>query len=257
MTRVRNRVITPSSAGRTEGRRDAARRRVVTLADPVLAELLGAPFDFAWIDLEHAALTVAAVPALAVALRAAGCRAEVRLPSWRSEALPPVIDAGVDGVVAPCVESADDAAAFVRRLRHPPAGVRGYGPRRAGGYGRGEPGAPSCTVQVESERGVESAAAIARVDGVDALVAGCADLARAIGPDALGDAVGRVRAAARDAGTRFGIAGAPRELAHAGADLVVHGVDVRLYAAAADAAAREAIAIAPAAAGAAAREAIA
>jgi hypothetical protein len=154
---------------------------VITLADPVLAELIGAPFDLAWIDLEHAALTVAAVPALAVALRAAGCRAEVRLPSWRSEALPPVLDAGVDGVVAPCVESAADATAFVRRLRHPPNGERGYGPRRAGGYGRGEPPIPSCTVQIESPAGVDAAEAIAAVDGVDALVAGCADLALVVG----------------------------------------------------------------------------
>jgi 2-keto-3-deoxy-L-rhamnonate aldolase RhmA len=215
---------------------------VITLADPVLAELIGAPFDFAWIDLEHAALTVAAVPALAVALRAAGCRAEVRLPSWRSEALAPVIDAGVDGVVAPCVQSAGDAAAFVRRLHHPPAGTRGFGPRRAGGYGRGEPAVPRCTVQIESAAGVEAAAAIAAVDGIGALVAGCADLALSVGPGALGESVERIRAAAGEHGARFGIAGAPPELPRGGADLVVHGVDVRLYAAAADRAAREALA---------------
>jgi 2-keto-3-deoxy-L-rhamnonate aldolase RhmA len=215
---------------------------VITLADPVLAELIGAPFDLAWIDLEHAALTVAAVPALAVALRAAGCRAEVRLPSWRSEALPPVLDAGVDGVVAPCVESAADATAFVRRLRHPPNGERGYGPRRAGGYGRGEPPIPSCTVQIESPAGVDAAEAIAAVDGVDALVAGCADLALVVGDDRLGGAVEEVRAAARTAGKSFGIAGAApgerlAELLRGGADLLIAGVDARLYAAAADRAA--------------------
>jgi 2-keto-3-deoxy-L-rhamnonate aldolase RhmA len=225
---------------------------VVTLADPVLAELLGAPFDLVWIDLEHAALTVAAVPALAVALRAAGCRAEVRLPSWRSEALPPVLDAGVDGVVAPCVESADDAGAFVRRLRHPPAGTRGYGPRRAGGYGRCEPPVPSCSVQIESVAGVEAAAAIASVEGVDAVVAGCADLARSVGRNGLGDAVEQVRTAARASGKRFGIAGAPAELARGGADVLIAGVDVRLYAAAADRAAADARAGLAAAGGAAA-----
>jgi 2-keto-3-deoxy-L-rhamnonate aldolase RhmA len=215
---------------------------VITLADPVLAELLGAPFDFAWLDLEHAALTVAAVPGLAVALRAAGCRAEVRLPSWRSEALAPVLDAGVDGVVAPGLEASADAEAFVRRLRYPPAGTRGFGPRRAGGYGRGDVPAPRCTVQVESAPGVEAAAAIAAVDGVDAIVVGCADLGLSAGPSAPAAAVGRVRAAARASGIAFGIAGAPAgrlaELARGGADLIVGPVDVRLYAAAADDAAR-------------------
>jgi 2-keto-3-deoxy-L-rhamnonate aldolase RhmA len=216
----------------------------ITLADPVLAELLGAPFDFAWVDLEHAALTVAAVPALAVALRAAGCRVDVRLPSWRSEALPPVLDAGVDGVVAPSLESAADAAAFVRRLRYPPDGTRGFGPRRAGGYGRGEVAAPRCTVQVESAAGVEAAAAIAAVDGIDAIVVGCADLALSAPAPPLDEAVSTVREAARAHGAGFGIAGAPAErlgeLARGGADLVVHSVDVRLYAAAADCAARAA-----------------
>jgi 4-hydroxy-2-oxoheptanedioate aldolase len=217
---------------------------VLTLPDPVLAELLGAPFDLVWIDLEHAALTVAAVPTLAVALRAAGCRAEVRVPSWHSEALPPVLDAGVDGVVAPSVESAADAAAFVRRLRYPPDGTRGFGPRRAGGYGREQVAAPRCTVQVESAAGIAAAGAIAAVQGVDAIVVGCADLALSAGAPALDEAVSRVREAARAHGLAFGIAGAPAErlaeLARGGADLVVHSVDVRLYAAAADGAARAA-----------------
>jgi 4-hydroxy-2-oxoheptanedioate aldolase len=216
----------------------------ITLADPVLAELLGAPFDFAWVDLEHAALTVAAVPALAVALRAARCRVYVRLPSWRGEALPPVLDAGVDGVVAPSLESAADAAAFVRRLRYPPDGTRGFGPRRAGGYGRGDVAAPRCTVQVESAAGVEAAAAMAAVDGIEAIVVRCADLALSAGAPPLDEAVSTVRDAARAHGAGFGIAGAPAErlaeLARGGADLVVHSVDVRLYAAAADCAARAA-----------------
>jgi 4-hydroxy-2-oxoheptanedioate aldolase len=163
----------------------------------------------------------------------------VRLPSWRSEALSPVLDAGVDGVVAPCLDSAEDAAAFVRRLHHPPTGVRGYGPRRAGGYGRGEPLTPGCTVQIESAAGVTAAAAIAAVDGVDALVVGFADLSLAVGRDNVGGALERVRAAARLHGTRFGIAGAPLAAAFRDVDVVIHGVDVRIFAAAADRAARE------------------
>jgi 4-hydroxy-2-oxoheptanedioate aldolase len=225
---------------------------VITLPDPVLAELIGSAFEFAWIDLEHGALTVADVPRLAVALRAAGCEAEVRLPSWRSEALAPVLDAGVDGVVAPCVERAEDAAAFVRRLRYPPDGDRGYGPRRSGSYGRTRVHRARCSVQIESVAGVDHAREIASVDGVDALVVGCADLALALGGvpgepcSAVPDAVAHIGAAARAAGVQLGIAGASprtlRELMPAHADAIVHSVDVRLYAAAADdaaAAARE------------------
>jgi 2-keto-3-deoxy-L-rhamnonate aldolase RhmA len=222
---------------------------VIALPGAVLAELAGAPLDLAWIDLEHGALTPADVPAVAVGLRAAGCEAHVRLPSWRSEALGPVLDAGVDGVVVPAIETAGEAAAVVRAMRHPPAGARGYGPRRAGGYGRRAPGAAALTVQIESPRGVENAEAIAAVDGVDALVVGCSDLGLALGgapgdlaAPRLAGAVARVATAAAAAGAAFGVAGggAPQALAAlapAGAApaVLVHSTDVRLYARAIDA----------------------
>jgi 2-keto-3-deoxy-L-rhamnonate aldolase RhmA len=220
---------------------------VLTIPDVTLAELLGAPLDLAWIDLEHGALTCADVPPLVVGLRAARCEAHVRLPSWRSDMLPPVLDAGVDGIVAPAIADADEAAALVRRLRYPPAGERGFGPRRAGGYGR-EPlpvPTPSCTVQIESPAAVQAAASIAAVDGVDALVIGCADLGQALGgapgmlSPGLEAAARTVRAAAHRAGKAFGLAGAADAatlavLAAGGVDLVVHSVDVRVYAGAVD-----------------------
>jgi 4-hydroxy-2-oxoheptanedioate aldolase len=223
---------------------------VITLADPVLAELLGAPFDLAWIDLEHAALTVAAVPALAIGLRAAGCRAEVRLPSWRSEALPPVLDAGVDGVVAPRVENAVTAARLASRLRYPPSGSRGVAPRRASSYGRvAEPwsagGRPACVVQIESARAVDNAAAIGGVEGVDALVVGCSDLSLDLGvpgeldsPALLG-AVRRVERAAAEAHVACGVAapsatGALAALVTGRSTLFVYSSDVRIYARAVD-----------------------
>jgi 2-keto-3-deoxy-L-rhamnonate aldolase RhmA len=226
------------------------RRRVgtvLTIPDVTLAELLGEASDLVWIDLEHGALTCADVPPLAVGLRAARCEAHVRLPSWRSEMLPPALDAGVDGIVAPAIERAEDAAALVRRLRYPPAGERGFGPRRAGGYGRDPLGvvAPACAVQIESAAAVAAAPAIAAVDGVGTLVIGCADLGLALGGQpgilspALRDAAARVHAAARAAGKAFGVAGAAdaatlSALAAGDVDVVVHSVDVRIYAGAVD-----------------------
>src|SRR5690349_17793680 len=109
---------------------------VLSLPGAALAELAGAALDFAWIDLEHGALGLADVQAMAVGLAAAGCEAHVRLPSVTPDRLPAVLDAGVDGVVAPRVESAEQAKELVQALRYPPAGVRGFGPRRASRYGR-------------------------------------------------------------------------------------------------------------------------
>lgn len=220
---------------------------VITLPEVTLAELLGASLDLAWIDLEHGALGLGEVPGLAIALKAAGCQAHVRVPSWDSALIGPVADAGVDGVVVPDVESAPQAEEVVRRLRYPPRGVRGFGPRRAGGYGRTQAAsfAPSLTVQVESPVAVEAAGGIAAVDGVDAVVVGCADLTLRLGaPGELDQpelvaAVQAVATAAQAHDRRFGLAGggdleALGRLAPAGCDFLVHSVDVRLYARAID-----------------------
>jgi 4-hydroxy-2-oxoheptanedioate aldolase len=221
---------------------------VLSLPGAALAELAGAALDFAWIDLEHGALGLADVQTMAVGLAAAGCAAHVRLPASHTERLAAVIDAGVDGVVAPRVESADEARALVEQLRYPPRGRRGFGPRRAGSYGRSAPESRvPCTVQIESAAGVAAARRIAAVDGVDAIVVGCSDLSLELGvPQDL--AAGELRAAvdevaAAAAGVRFGLAasGDPTklaELAAGRADLVVYSADARLYSAAVDAAVR-------------------
>jgi len=223
----------------------------LSLQGVALAELASAPFDLVWIDLEHGALDLAGMQDMAIGARAAGTAAAVRIPSWDWHRLPAVLDAGVDGVVVPSVNSVEHAAAVCARLRHPPDGVRGFGPRRAGAYGRvarfwASPEAqPACLVQIETAAGVAAAAEIASVPGVDALVVGCSDLSLALGcPQQLDsiplrEAASAVRSAAQAAGIPFGIAGAgsPAALARlAGpeARLLVYSSDVRLYAQAVD-----------------------
>jgi 4-hydroxy-2-oxoheptanedioate aldolase len=215
---------------------------VLTLPCVALGELTAEALDFVWIDLEHGALGTANVQPLAVAVRAAGCAALVRLPSSDPARLAAILDSGVDGVVAPHVESAAEAARLVDRLRHPPHGTRGFAARRADGYGRaGAAPEPVCLAQIESVAGVEAAEQIASVGGVDALVVGCADLALALGGTvepasaAMRAAIGRVQRAAEAAGIASGIAGPgdPRLLAELGggrSTVFVHSADVRIYA---------------------------
>jgi 2-keto-3-deoxy-L-rhamnonate aldolase RhmA len=208
---------------------------VLSLPDVVLAETIAEAFDLAWIDLEHGALGARDVAPLAVALRAASCEAHVRIPHHASEALAPALDAGVEGVVVPQAEEVDAVEDLALRLRYPPDGRRGYGPRRAGRHGR-LPGRPTLTAQIESPAGVGAARAIAAY--VDALVVGTADLAMTLSPDAMPDAVAEVERVARDTGTRFGLAGgdpvALLALCRHPPDLLVCGVDIRLAARAAD-----------------------
>jgi 2-keto-3-deoxy-L-rhamnonate aldolase RhmA len=228
---------------------------VLSLPGAALAELAGTALDLAWIDLEHGALGLGDAQAMAVGLAAAGCEAHVRLPDAGTSLLAAIVDCGVDGVVAPRVESPDTARELVARLRYPPAGSRGFGPRRAGRYGRTKSfwsvpeNRVACTIQIESAAGVAAARGIAAVDGVDALVVGCSDLSIDLDVPSnlearpLRAAVAAVAEAAAAAGVRFGLAagGDPERvaaLAAGRADVIVYSADSRLYAAAIDAAVR-------------------
>lgn len=216
---------------------------VVTLPDPSLAELTAGAVDFVWIDLEHGALSARDVQPLAIAARAAGAASLVRLPAFDDLALGPALDAGVDGVVAPRVERAEQAERVANRLRYPPAGSRGFAARRASAYGAGGGAAPQpvCMVQVESLAGVENAETIASVDGVDAVVVGSADLALHLGDDPgepsarMSKAIAAVQRACAAAGTASGVAGPDdpcrlAALAGGRSSVLVLGADVRIYA---------------------------
>lgn len=69
------------------------------------------------------------VAPLAVALRAAARETHVRVAAPHSDALAPALDADV---VLPQASDPRTVEAFALRLRYPPEGRRGYGPRRAG-----------------------------------------------------------------------------------------------------------------------------
>jgi 4-hydroxy-2-oxoheptanedioate aldolase len=220
---------------------------VLSLADPVLAEAAGDSLDLAWIDLADGAITVRDAQLLTLALQSRSCAALVRLAHGNGEALPALLACGVDGVVSPRCEAPEEAEALVTRLRYPPRGTRGVGPGRAGNFGRvdsywrSSAATVECMVQIGSTAGVAAAAEIAAVDGVDALVVGCADLAAQLGTPgeaspALHDALRHIADAARGDGVAFGVALDEPLLKQLDRmpDIVVCSVDMCLYAAAVD-----------------------
>jgi 2-keto-3-deoxy-L-rhamnonate aldolase RhmA len=183
---------------------------LVTLPGSAFAELVASWFDYVCVDLEHAALGAGELQDAVVGAQASGAAALARVPLERG-LLTPALDCGVDGVVAPMVEDDATAAEYAARMRYPSEGTRGFGPRR----GARRPAAtPTLIAQIETAAGVEAAPAIARVDGVDALLVGTSDLSFDLGvPFALDDerlraCVAEVRDSARAAGCAFGIAGA-------------------------------------------------
>jgi 4-hydroxy-2-oxoheptanedioate aldolase len=221
----------------------------ISVPNIALAEALGSAFDVLIVDLEHGAVGIAETQALIIAIQRHGAAAYVRVARPDDPRLAAILDAGADGVVAPMIETPLAAEEFASRLQYPPIGRRGFGPRRAGNFGRRSilsDGAPTCVVQLETPAGVDAAARIGEVEGVDLLVLGCSDLSLALGTPgrvdspAIRDAVARAGEAARRAGIGFGLAvGGELEripsMVDQPVDLLLHGVDLRIYVHAADA----------------------
>lgn len=214
----------PAMATLHEIRRKIAARELVvgshvSLLDSSVSELLACVgFDFLWIDTEHSAIDRGALQHHLVAAQAGGAAAFVRIP-WNDPVLAkPVLEMGPAGVIFPWVCTAEQAKAAVAACLYPPAGVRGFGPRRAVRYGaipsdqyiREAAGSFWRIMQIEHVEAVRNLEAIVVVEGVDAIVVGPNDLSGSLG--LLGQTehpevqklCDRIAGVARKAGVPFG-----------------------------------------------------
>ena len=158
--------------------------------DPSITEAMGLHgFEFVWIDGEHSAFDNAGILSHIMAAAAGGTASIVRV-AWNDPVLvKPVLEMGPDGVIFPLVRSAQEAKCAVEACLYPPAGVRGFGPRRANGYGAVAAEEyldhPEKTflriVQIEHEEAVRNLEGILAVEGIDFPVVGPNDLSASVG----------------------------------------------------------------------------
>lgn len=213
----------------------------------------GSGLDWLLIDMEHSANSLESVQSQLQVAAAYPITPVVRVPFNDQVMLKQVLDIGAQNVIVPMVSSAAEAEAAVRAVRYPPAGVRGVGSalarsarwNRVDDYLKDASAHTSLIVQIENTEGVDAAAEIAAVDGVDAIFVGPSDLAASMGhlgeqthPDVLA-AVAQVFAAVQAAGKPVGVnafdpVAAESYIAH-GADFVAVGADVALLARASEA----------------------
>src|SRR3954471_19537916 len=161
----------------------------VSLASPYSAEIVaGSGFDWLLIDGEHSPNDpVAVIPQLqAVAPYPVSC---IVRPAWNDKVLiKRYLDIGTQSLLVPYVETVEQAQAAVQAIRFPTRGVRGVaGVTRASRYGRvADYGKHAereicLLVQIETRRGMDSLEAIAKVDGIDGIFIGPADLSAGFG----------------------------------------------------------------------------
>jgi 2-keto-3-deoxy-L-rhamnonate aldolase RhmA len=218
-----------------------------SLADPAVPELLAPDADFVVLDTEHTPNSLETVSDCARAVDAADGEAlPIARVAWNDPVrIKRLLDTGVAGVMVPMMETAAEAEEAVAACRYPPDGIRGIATARASDYGRNFEGYVESAnddlltiLQVETRAGVENAADIAAVDGVDALFVGPADLSANLGafgewtsPELTG-AISTVLDAGEAADTPVGTLGSRpaevRALGSLGFDFLIAGVDTAM-----------------------------
>ncbi len=160
-----------------------ARRRGlwVTFLSPFGLEVAAAcGAEWIGIDVQHGDLEIADVAPLA---RVSPVPVLVRLASHDEAQLARVLDAGVDGVIVPAVESAAQAGHLVQAACFPPVGRRSKGLARAALLGPRDQ--PLLLPMIETRAGLDHLDDIRGVDGVDGIFLGPYDLALSLGRESV------------------------------------------------------------------------
>lgn len=219
----------------------------VGLADGYCAELAAnAGFDWLLIDGEHAPNDLRTILQQLQAVTPYDAQPVVRPPVGDAALIKQYLDIGVQTLLVPMVDTAEQARELVRATRYPPEGIRGVGSALARasrwnsipGYLDQADGEICLLLQIETRQGLENLDEIAAVEGIDGVFIGPADLSASLGhrgdpghdevQNAIEDGIARIQ----EAGKAAGILSANRTLARRylelGATFVAVGVDTSL-----------------------------
>ncbi|ADM27216.1 2-dehydro-3-deoxyglucarate aldolase [Ignisphaera aggregans DSM 17230] len=163
----------------------------ITINHPDVVDALSElPFDWFVFDLEHAPLDISNLEILLMPLKNTGIAPLARAP-WNDMIwIKRILDVGVEGIVAPWINSGREAELFVKYATYPPKGLRGVGPRRAIRYGnirfdeyykRFETEDRVLIAQIETRDAIENVEDIVSVDGIDGAYIGPMDLSVNLG----------------------------------------------------------------------------
>ena len=159
--------------------------------DPhVIGVCAEAGFDYVMLDREHTTLDTSRLELLVRCCDAAGICPIARVPSERKPDILPVLEAGVQGIMVPQVETAAQAEEVAANAMFYPEGRRGmywisynseYGALSPEEYYASSNRELLICVQIESATAVENAAEIAAVPGIHCLFIGPSDLSQSLG----------------------------------------------------------------------------
>jgi len=153
--------------------------------EPLLAEASArGGFDCVTVDMQHGLHDPISVMRAIGAIALGGKPAVVRVPVGDNAMVSRALDMGAEAVIAPMVNTVEEARAFVAAAKYPPIGERSWGPLRAQTiFGIDPPTqlaianrSTLALAMVETARGLESLDAILAVPGLDGIFVGPSDL---------------------------------------------------------------------------------
>lgn len=156
------------------------------LASPMLTEVLARDgFSAVAIDMQHGLWDLAGAVAGVSAIHAGGAAPIVRVPYGDFATVSRAFDIGAEGVIAPMINTVEDAKKFVAVAKFPPLGERSWGPNRAmmlGGFADQKDYLRDANAQtvtlamIETRTAMSNIDAIAATPGIDVLFVGPSDL---------------------------------------------------------------------------------
>lgn len=186
------------------------------IASPAVVALMArAGHDAVLLDQQHGGHDTMSCRACIAEAALAGVPALVRIKVGDFAEGARMLDAGAAGIVAPMIDTAEEAARFVREVKYPPLGARSWGPGRALQIQGEAPedylaAANAGTLAIAM---LETRAALAGLDdllavpGLDGILVGPADLSIALSAGRLDPEGAEVRAVMRDVARRVRAAG--------------------------------------------------
>ena len=219
----------------------------ISMPEPLVAENAArSGFDCVTLDMQHGLHDPVSVMRGIGAITLGGRPAVVRIPVGDFAMASRALDMGAAAVIAPMINSAEDARAFAAAMKYPPIGERSWGPNRAvqlagiqnpSDYLRRANGETIAFAMIETRAAVARLDEILAVPGIDAIFIGPSDLSIALSNGASVDPMSeenqreaaaistRVKAAGKHVGI-FAITGAQgRRYRELGYDFIAMGVD--------------------------------
>jgi 4-hydroxy-2-oxoheptanedioate aldolase len=218
----------------------------VSMPDPLVAGVVAREnLDAVTLDMQHGMVTEASAVLGIGQVVLAGKPAIVRIPVGDFSTASRMLDAGASGIIAPMINTVDDARRLAAYTKYPPTGERSWGPALALNLtGMGMPdylkqanGLTVTIAMVETRESLAVLESILAVDGIDGVFVGPSDLSialsdgaeiNALSPavsDALDHVLARCRAYGKAACAFATTADSARDMRHRGYDLIAVGND--------------------------------